>query len=199
MIRQLAADALKDLLARQRAETQTLEFKRSLNLRKEACIALCGMVNAEPAQGVVVFGIEPDGSVVGVEAGNLDTAQRTLTEHLRQTFEPLLSHTIEVVEVEGERHLLMLNAQRDRRIPFHEYDGAAYVREGSTSRKLKLAEKEQLKKRRDRDSHNGPWLCNSCGSWVGILHAPVITVGADGKPHVTKGYHCGCGGEYWPA
>ncbi len=155
------------------------------------------MVNAEPAQGVVVFGIDPDGSVVGVEKGNLDTAQRTLTEHVRQKFEPPLGHSIDVVEVDGDRHLLILNAHRERSVPFHEYDGVAYAREGSTSRKLTLAEKKALTKRRDRDSHPGPWMCDGCRTFVQILNADVFTFTAQGMTR-TRGYRCECGGEYWP-
>jgi hypothetical protein len=53
-------------------EGQTTEFKKSLALKREAMEALCSMVNADVAWGTVIFGIEPNGTVCGVDPGNLD-------------------------------------------------------------------------------------------------------------------------------
>jgi len=78
----------------QRGEGQTLEFKRSLGLQREALEALCAMVNSDLARGTVVFGIEADGNVYGVEQGNLDTAQRSLSQAVRDRFDPKLVVTI---------------------------------------------------------------------------------------------------------
>ena len=83
----------------QRGESQKLEFKRSLSLRREGLEALCAMVNSDLARGTVVFGIESDGTVCGVEQGNLDTAQRSLLQVVRDKFEPPMVVQIEVQEL----------------------------------------------------------------------------------------------------
>jgi predicted HTH transcriptional regulator len=132
---------LMDRLAN--GEGQTTEFKKSLSLRREALEALCSMVNTESAQGVVVFGVEPDGKICGIGSGNLDTAQRTLSQAVREGFDPPLQSEIWVEEIEGKK-LLLLSAERLRSIPYHEYDGRAWIRQGSEKRQLTLSEKNHI-------------------------------------------------------
>jgi predicted HTH transcriptional regulator len=177
---------------RKLGETQRVEFKKSLSLRREALEALCGMINSDNANGMVLFGVSPDGSIDGVEEGNLDSAQKSLVQHIRDKVEPPIVCIVEVLQCVGKT-LLLLKASRAPGVPYHEYDGRAYIREGSTRRQLSYDEKRQLFKKRDRDQHSGPWQCDRCGAVVGRLIGIAIT--AQG---VKKSYDCGCGGEYWP-
>jgi len=183
--------SLKELV--QGGESQTLEFKKSLSLQREGLEALCAMVNSDLAGGTVVFGVEENGTVCGIEEGNLDTAQRSLSQAIRNKFDPPLIVQMEVEELNGEK-VLAISAKRSRDVPYHEYDGRAWIRQGSDKRRLSLAEKQQLTGRRNRDSHPGPWRCDRCGSWVGVLHSFEIS-----NEGMKKTYKCGCGGEFWPA
>ena len=176
-----------------RGETQTVEFKQSMSQMKEGCKALCGMLNADQGAGTVLFGISPSSDVVGFQHVNLDSVQRTLAQHIQQKFEPSLTCSIEILDCDGEE-IIVLSAQRPKNIPYFEYDGRAFIKEGSTKRQLSLQEKQSLLLRRDRVNHNGPWKCDSCDSWVGTLSSIVIT--AEGP---RKSYDCPCGGEFWPA
>ena len=173
-------------------ETQTVEFKRSLSAQKAAFKALCGMINSDSATGTVVFGVSPDGSVSGIEPGNLDSAQKTLAQKAQQRFDPRIIARINVLECE-DKHLILLQADRASTVPHHEYDGRAYIREGSTTRRLTIDEKQHLDKRRNRDQHNGPWECDHCGAVAGMHVGIAIT-----EEGVRKSYACECGGEYWP-
>lgn len=173
-------------------EGQTIEFKKSLSLIKEASETLCGMVNADVSKGIVFFGVAPDGSIPGVEKGNLDTAQRTITQHIRQKFSPSLIVQIDIVECDGA-NVIRLEAKREPTIAYYEYDGRAFIREGSTTRQLTYEEKQHLLKKRDRSQHNGPWKCDKCGSIVGMLSQIMVT-----NEGIKKTYKCGCGGEFWP-
>lgn len=184
-------DSTRELI--QQTESQVFERKRSLGLRREALESLCGMINADVAEGTVAFGIEPDGGIVGVEPGDLDKAQRSLSQTITSKFDPPIQFTIRVLEIRGKR-VVVLMAQRNRDVPYHEYDGRAYIREGTVTRQLTLTEKQSLQRRRNRDLHTGLWQCNRCGSWVGILVSVVMT-----GQGVRKSYACHCGGEYWPA
>lgn len=103
-----------------KGEGQTLEFKKSLNLKREALEALGAMVNSDLAGGTVVFGIEANGNVCGIEPGNLDTAQWSLSQAIRDKFDPRPVLTMEVKELNG-RQVLALSGQRDQGIPYHEY------------------------------------------------------------------------------
>lgn len=183
--------SLKELM--QKGESQTLEFKRSLSLQREGLEALCAMVNSDLARGTVVFGVENNGIVCGIEEGNLDAAQRSLSQAIGNKFDPPLIVQMEIEELNGEQ-VLAISAERSRDVPYHEYDGRAWIRQGSDKRRLSLAERQQLTKVRNRDSHPGPWRCDRCGSWVGVLHSFKIS-----NEGMKKTYKCGCGGEFWPA
>jgi hypothetical protein len=151
------------------------------------------MVNAEPAHGAVGFGIAPDGLFVGVEPGDLDRAQQSLLQTVRAKFDPPLQCSVRVVEETGKR-IVVVEARRNRDVPYHEFDGRAWIREGTTTRQLVVGEKRSLQRMRDRDLHNGPWRCDHCGTIVGMLVSMEF-----GERGARKTYGCDCGGEYWPA
>ena len=181
---------LEDVLGK--FETQTLELKKALAEKREALEALDSMINAEPAHGTVIFGIDPNRNVVGVEPGNLDQAQKSLQQHIQNTFDPPIQPVIEV-QVCKDKYLIIVSASRYKGVPYHEYDGRAFIREGSVSRQLTIVEKKHLNRVRDRDLSNGPWRCDKCGSFVGMLISVTLT---DHGP--VRSYGCSCGGEYWP-
>lgn len=52
---------LEELISR--GESQKVEFKKSLSLKREGLEALCGMINTEEAHGTVIFGVKDDGSI----------------------------------------------------------------------------------------------------------------------------------------
>ncbi len=174
-------------------ESQIVEWKLSLSLQREALESLCGMLNADAAEGTVIFGVSRDGRLVGVEPGDLDKAQRSLAQAIKNKFDPSVQTEMRVEELEGKR-LVALSAHRRRGVAYHEYDGRAFIREGTATRQLSLAEKQALQRTRDRDGHPGPWRCDRCGSWVGMLVSVVLT-----EKGPRKSYACQCGGEYWPA
>ncbi len=174
-------------------EGQMLEFKRSGSLFKEAFTSLCAMVNAMQGSGKIVFGIEPNNQVCGLGDTNLDGLQQTLALHASQKFDPVLHIEQEPALCEG-LPVLIVTASRHRSIPFYEYDGRAYIRMGSVNQMLGVADKNHLSMQRDRDRHNGPWICDRCGTWMGQFTG--MSIGPDGPK---KSYSHGCGGEVWPA
>lgn len=184
---EISPDEIRELF-----ENQSTEFKKSSSLQKEALEALCGMINSDCATGTVLFGISSEGSICGVEEGNMDSVQKKLAQKIRQRFDPSIISNIEVLRC-GDKMILRLRADRAPGVSYHEYGGRAYIREGSTSRQLSYDEKTQLFKKRDRDQHSGPWKCNGCGSIVGTMLSLVIT-----DPGAKKSYVCECGGEFWP-
>jgi len=187
----MSKEQIKALIGHE--ESQVLERKQSLNLQREALESLCGMLNADTAEGTVVFGVSCDGRLVGVEPGDLDRAQRSLAQAIGNKFDPPVQTEMRVEELEGKR-LVVLSAHRRCSVAYHEYDGRAFIREGTATRQLSLAEKQALQRTRNRDAHPGPWKCDRCGSWVGMLVSVVFT-----EKGPQKSYSCMCGGEYWPA
>ncbi len=174
-------------------ETQSVECKQSLSEKREGMEALNAMVNAESAAGLVLFGVAPDHTIVGIEPGDVEKSQRSLGQHIRDKFCPMIRFEIEAVNCDS-KWVLVVRAMREPHVPLCEYDGRAYIREGSAKRQLPLPEKLQLIRRRDRDQHPGPWRCSRCGSVAGQVSSMVF----DGET-MRRTYDCDCGGEYWPA
>ena len=131
----------------QLCESQALEFKRSLSSRTEAMKDLNGMINTDAAVGTVIFGVAPEGTPVGVE-GNMDRQQQSLVQHIHGKFDPDIQINIELLECEGHP-LLSVRGTRLDEVAYHEYDGRAFIREGSSTRQLKRTEKENLVRRRE--------------------------------------------------
>jgi len=104
-------------------ETQTVEFKKSLSLYKEALETLCGMLNSESAAGQVLFGVLGDGTAIGVQDGNLDSVQKKLAERVEDGFEPQVMPSIEILDTDG-KILISLKANRPPGIPYYEYRGS---------------------------------------------------------------------------
>jgi len=178
-----------------RGESQVLEFKRSLSMRDAGIESLCGMVNTADGYGSVVFGVGPDGKVVGVEHGDLDKAQRSIAQSIKGNVEPPLNPTIIVEDVSG-KPIIILSAKRAKDVPFHEFSGRAFIREGTTTRRLTLEEKASFSRRRNRDNASGPWQCSGPCGGIAQFYAPGL--GIDGRGGITKDYRCSCGGEWWP-
>jgi predicted HTH transcriptional regulator len=173
-------------------EGQTTEFKKSLGLVREAMEALCSMVNADAAQGTVIFGIDPNGEVCGVPLEDLDEAQLSLSQRIEISFVPPLPTEITVDVLDG-KHLILMTARRPKNVSFHEFDGGVWIRQGSENSLLTPAEKDLLRRVRDRASHEGPWICDRCGNYARQLD----TVSAPGGG-MENYYDCGCGGKFWP-
>jgi predicted HTH transcriptional regulator len=173
-------------------ETQTLELKKSLSLLDKGLESLCAMTNSDFARGMLIFGVEPDGTTVGIEPGNLDSVQRKIAQSINSKFDPKIVFNIHVMELDN-KNIIIINAERPKSVPYYEYNGRAWIREGSINKLLGIEEKNNLNKRRNRNCHNGPWKCDRCGCYVGILCSYTYS-----DKGMEKTYNCNCGGEYWP-
>lgn len=127
-----------------KGETQSIEFKKSLNQMREACKSLCGMLNTVEGFGRVIFGISPENEIVGLE-GDLDSIQKTLVQHIKQKFEPSITISL-LLEEHEKKNILILSAERARGVKYYEYDGRTYIKEGSTRRVMTIKEKEMLQR-----------------------------------------------------
>src|SRR5688500_17413710 len=113
-----------------RPESQVVEWKKSLSLRREGLESLCGMINADPAHGSVIFGKAPNGQIIGVEPGNLDRVQQSMAQTRLQKFEPPIQYRCEVYDCDG-LSVVVISAIRNRAVAYHEFGGRAYIREGT--------------------------------------------------------------------
>ena len=128
-------------------ENQRVEFKTSLSNKKDAMKALNAMVNTDHAVGTVVFGVAPDGIAVGLD-GDIDQNQRSVAQLIQTKFDPEIRISIELLDCEG-KILISVCAHRSEDVAYHEYDGRAFIREGSINRQLTRKQKDELVRRRE--------------------------------------------------
>lgn len=177
--------------AQHMTENQHIENKKSLSLLNEGMESLCAMVNTDEGYGSVIFGINPDGKIIGVE-GNLDTMQQTIRQNVSNHFSPELIISVALENI-SEKNIVRVSAKRIIGVPLYSYKGRFWLREGSTNRYLVIDEIDSFRKRRQRDNYNGPWKCNKCNCINGQITSIEIT-----NLGVKKTYKCSCGGEFFP-
>ncbi len=108
-------------------ESETQEFKRTTGQRREAARTICAMLNHRG--GRVLFGVEPDGRVVGQQVS--DHTIEEVGQELRE-IEPPVFPTIERVVVSGEREVLVIAVGPGHSQPCT-HRGQPYRRVGTTN------------------------------------------------------------------
>jgi ATP-dependent DNA helicase RecG len=116
-----------------------LEFKRSTAELQGAMHSLCAFMNA--SGGMVVIGVGPDGKLLGQIIS--DATQQKIAAAFDR-FEPPAPLRMEIVSIGVDKQaiVLMTEAGNDS-IPFT-FEGRAYERVGSTTRKMPQSRYEQL-------------------------------------------------------
>jgi ATP-dependent DNA helicase RecG len=119
-------------------ESDHQEFKESTGQRTAAAHALCGMVNLHG--GRVLFGVSPDGRVVGQQVTDqtLEKLHAALVP-----FDPEITPTIERVEIGESREVIVVAVQQGRYRPYR-YKGVAYKRIGAVTAEMSREEYERL-------------------------------------------------------
>ncbi len=130
-------------------EGPNLEFKRSTGELKEALQTLCAFLNG--SGGVVIFGVGPKGTIEGQQVS--DKTLREITQALDRFEPPVTLHPHRVSVGKGKEAIILQVAGNSDSIPFT-YDGRAYERVSSSTRKMSkdryekiLLERLHLKKR----------------------------------------------------
>ena len=119
-------------------ESETLEFKATTGTRREAAMSVCAFLNQ--GGGQVLFGVTPDGAVVGQQV-----SERTIEElsaELRQ-IDPPAFPTVERVAVDGGREVIMVSTGQGASRPYS-YRGTAYRRVGNTTLSMSADEYNRI-------------------------------------------------------
>ncbi|HEY5596554.1 MAG TPA: RNA-binding domain-containing protein, partial [Candidatus Bipolaricaulota bacterium] len=120
-------------------EGPTLEFKRSTGELKEGMQTLCAFLNG--SGGMVLFGVRPDG-----EAEGQDVADQTLRDiaQAADRFEPPAHVFIHRVKVKAARDVITVVVEGGREMRPFMYEGHAYERVSSTTRRMPQSKYERL-------------------------------------------------------
>lgn len=115
-------------------ESESLEFKRSTGQRRGAARTVCAMLNHRG--GRVLFGVEPDGRVVGQQVG--DRTVEEVAQELRE-IDPPAFPSIDRVPLEGGREVLVVHVSSGSSRPYS-YRGQAYRGVGNTNQAMSRGE-----------------------------------------------------------
>lgn len=121
----MTADEVKAMVAS--GESETLEFKSTTKLRREATRTVCAMLNQRGGQ--VLFGVNPKGHVHGQQVS--DRTIEELSAELRR-IDPPAFPSVERVPVTPDRAVIMVRVSSGAAKPYR-YLGEAYRRVGNAT------------------------------------------------------------------
>jgi len=114
----------------QRGENQEIEFKESFH-NQNISKTLCGFGNT--LGGIIFFGVSDEGDLTGIKS-NLDKFQQKISS-ANQCLSPTPIISIEIHEIEKKKIVIAI-IQRGIDNIYYTFEGAIYVRVGSTTKKL---------------------------------------------------------------
>ncbi len=132
----MTLDQIKALVAL--GESETLEFKATTGTRREAAATVCAMLNQRG--GHVLFGVTPQGAVVGQSIGDR-TIEDVSAEF--QRIDPPAFPEIERIQVSANREVIAVRIAPGSSPPY-QYRNVAYRRVGNTTRSMSSAEHNRM-------------------------------------------------------
>ncbi len=123
-----------------REESQVLEFKKSTAELKTAMQTVCAFLNSDVG-GTVLIGITDDGKIIGQEIS--DNTRKAIGLELNK-IEPHISENVEYISINGGKcYIVAIVIHPGKKAPYM-YDGRAYIRSQSTTRRMSQEEYENL-------------------------------------------------------
>lgn len=119
-------------------ESEIVEFKRTTGERREATRTLCAMLNHRG--GRVLFGVEPDGRVVGQDVS--DHTLEVLAQELGE-IDPPVYPQVDRVALGNGREVLVVTVSSGPNRPYS-HRGQGYRRVGNTSQVLARADYDRM-------------------------------------------------------
>jgi ATP-dependent DNA helicase RecG len=129
-------------------EGPTLEFKRSTGELKEGMQTICAFLNG--SGGMLLFGVRPDGRADGQEVS--DQTLRDIAQAASR-LEPPADLSIHRVKAKAGRHIITVHADRAPGVGPYTYDGRAFERVSSTTRRMPQAKYQRLLLDRAHSDH----------------------------------------------
>ena len=126
-------------------ETEFVELKKLTSELKEAIISIGAILNKHQ-RGMLYFGINDNGKVIGQEISN--KTLRQISEVIANKIEPKIYPEISELEIEGKKCISVIFEGND--IPYFA-DGRAYIRVFDQDRKLSVTEIQKMFFKKDKE------------------------------------------------
>ena len=138
-------------------ESETLEFKLTTGTRREAARTVCAMLNNSGGQ--VIFGVSPEGSVLGQDV--TDRTVERVTEEI-QRIEPQAPVSIKRVAVGGGKQVVVVQVGAGPRLPYS-YRRVPYRRVGNST--LEMSTDEYNRMLFERLHQDQRWENQTASDW----------------------------------
>jgi len=112
-------------------ENQEVELKESFHSQQKICQILCGLGNTNG--GIIIFGVSNKGEIKGIKE-NSDELQRKIAS-ANQCLSPTPIISVESHKID-KKEIIVAIIQRAIDNIYYMFDGAIYIRIGSTTKKL---------------------------------------------------------------
>lgn len=120
---------IREILAH--GENQEVEFRESFHSNQDISKTLCALANT--LGGLLFLGVKDNGIVIGIGKG-LDKVQQQIS-NANQAVEPAPTISVEIHKVDG-KDIVVVVVQKASDNSYNTFQGAIYVRIGSTTRRL---------------------------------------------------------------
>ncbi len=134
-------DALELLDIIALGETSTVQFKRTLDSTDKLAAELCALANSEG--GLLLFGVENDGSVTGLDPSEVRVLNSKIANVASEKIREPLFPTSEVVQVEG-KNVLVVHVPESQSKPHFDPSGAIWVK--NMADKRRVTSREELRR-----------------------------------------------------
>ncbi|MEA2004640.1 MAG: ATP-binding protein, partial [archaeon] len=123
------AEQVKDIISR--GENHEIEFKESFHSTQTTSKIICALANT--LGGILFFGVDDKGSIIGINE-NPDKVQQKIANSNQAVFPvPLIS--VELHEID-QKKIIAIVIQRAPDGTYYTFQGAIYVKIGSTIKRL---------------------------------------------------------------
>jgi ATP-dependent DNA helicase RecG len=121
------------------AESETVEFKETLNERESGGESLCGFANQNG--GTLYFGVKNNGEIIGIQSVTEKTL-RDLSHYLFNNFEPQLLFSV-TKETHDEKEIIKVVVEKSV-TPYHTFRKKPYIRIGPNTDLMPQKEYQRL-------------------------------------------------------
>ncbi len=122
-------EQVKDIISR--GENQEIEFKESFHSAQTTSKIICALANTQG--GVLFFGVDDKSNIIGIKE-NLDKIQQKISNS-NQAISPIPLISVEI-HVIDQKNIIAIIIQRAPDGTYYTFQGAIYVKIGSTKKRL---------------------------------------------------------------
>ena len=147
------ADDIKEIISQ--GESQRIEFKASLKLRKGIGETISAFANAEG--GIILIGVSDEGETLGIDIGK--KTLEDLANWMKENSDPQIYPSMKEHQVDG-KHIMELSVKESDEKPVF-FKARAFQRVGKTNQRISVSKIRELAKQERKKLHWDEGICEN--------------------------------------